>query len=59
MDKVKELEQAIENLVNKFYEETKIPIASINPRAIRLTLNGGEPKLYGYSIKIKEYEDKD
>ena len=53
MDKVKELEQAIEKLVNKFYEETKISIASINPQAIRLTLNGEEPKLYGYSIKIK------
>ena len=53
MDKVKELEQSIEELVNKFYEETNIPIASINPNAIHLTLNGGEPKLYGYSIKIK------
>ena len=53
MDKVKELEQSIEELVNKFYEETNIPIASINPNAIHLTLNGGEPKLYGYSIKLK------
>lgn len=53
MDKVKKLEQSIEELVNKFYEETNIPIASINLNAIHFSLNGGEPKLYGYSIGIK------
>lgn len=53
MDKVKELEQAIEKLVNKFYKETGLPIQTIRPVEYKLTHNAmGESKIYGYTIEV-------
>jgi hypothetical protein len=53
MDKVKELEQVIEKLVNKFYEETGLPIQTIHPVEYEITHNTtGESKVYGYTIEI-------
>jgi hypothetical protein len=53
MDKVKELEQAIEKLVNKFYKETGVPIQTIHPIEYKGTHNAtAETKIYGYTIEI-------
>lgn len=53
MDKVKELERAIEKLVNKFYKETELPIQTIHPVEYKGAFNTtGEPKIYGYTIEI-------
>lgn len=53
MDKVKELEQAIEKLVNKFYQETGMLIQTIHPIEYKGTHNTtGESKIYGYTIEI-------
>lgn len=53
MDKVKELEQTIEKLVNKFYEETRMPIQLIHPVEYKGTHNTtGESEIYGYTIEI-------
>ena len=53
MDKVKELEQAIEKLVNKFYEETGVPIQTIHPVEHKGACNTtGESKVYGYTIEV-------
>lgn len=53
MDKVKELEQAIEKLVNKFYEETRLPIQTIHHVEYKGTHNTTwESKIYGYIIEI-------
>lgn len=53
MDKVKELEQAIEKLVNKFYKETGMSIQTIHPIEYKVTHNTTRgSKIYGYTIEI-------
>lgn len=53
MDKVKELERAIEKLVNKFYEETGVQIQTIHPVEYKGTHSKmEESKIYGYTIEI-------